>query len=248
MVDRKKRKPGLSEGELFLYGTHAVKAALDNEQRLIKRLVATKNAAARFLQTCERRNIGIEIVSVSEISRLVGGDAVHQGLALAVEALDGGDIYDIGDAQLIVVLDQVTDPHNVGAITRSAVALGASAIITTHRHAARETGLLAKTASGGVDMIQHIHVPNLAQALVKLDSFGFVTIGLDSEGEGNLTDMLFGEKIALVLGAEGTGLRRLTRERCAVLARLDMPGAIKSLNVSNAAVLSLYLASRHLGL
>jgi 23S rRNA (guanosine2251-2'-O)-methyltransferase len=144
------------------------------------------------------------------------------------------------------VLDQVTDPHNVGAILRSAVAFGADALITTGRHAPAETGVLAKSASGALENITMIEVSNLATAITDLRDMGFSCVGLDSEGTMPLEEGIRGDRIALVLGAEGKGLRRLTRERCDVVARLDMPGAIKSLNVSNAAVLSLYLAHRHL--
>lgn len=232
--------------DVILYGIHAVKAALSNPLRRIQHAFATRNAAENLREFFEKRNISVEVVEPDYISRLIAGDAVHQGIAIVANALESKDIYDVENARLVVVLDQVTDPHNVGAIIRSSVALGADAIITTHRNAPQESGLLAKTASGGLELINLVHVPNLAQALSKMNDFGYVTIGLDSAGPLDLAETFFGNKIALVLGAEGAGLRRLTRERCDVLARLDMPGPIKSLNVSNAAALSLYLAGRHL--
>jgi 23S rRNA (guanosine2251-2'-O)-methyltransferase len=144
------------------------------------------------------------------------------------------------------VLDQVTDPHNVGAIMRSAVAFGAGALITTARHSAHESGVLAKAASGALEHVDHIEVKNLAEALGELHDSGFQTIGLDSDGPAELEASFSGEKIALVLGAEGKGLRQRTRETVTTLARLDMPGAIRSLNVSNAAAVSLYAARRWL--
>ncbi len=150
------------------------------------------------------------------------------------------------DSPLLLVLDQVTDPHNVGAIIRSAVAFGAGAIITTSRHSPQESGVLAKAASGALELIPHIEVRNLAEAIEELHSLGFMTIGLDSEGPLEMEATLEGGRVALVLGAEGKGLRQKTRETVTALARLDMPGEIKSLNVSNAAAISLYAAERYL--
>ena len=147
---------------------------------------------------------------------------------------------------LILVLDQVTDPHNVGAVMRSAVAFNAGALITTNRHSPIESGVLAKAASGALELMPHIEVRNLSEALGVLQALGFLTIGLDSEGEIELEDSFEGKKVALVLGAEGKGMRQKTRETVSKLARISMPGAIKSLNVSNAAALSLYAAHRFL--
>ena len=155
---------------------------------------------------------------------------------------------DLKDARLVVVLDQVTDPHNVGAILRSAVAFAADAVVTTGRHAPAETGVLAKAASGALDGIALVEVQNLARALEELGRMGFTRIGLDSEAGAPIEEAMQGTRIALVLGAEGKGLRRLTRDNCDHLARLTMPGTIASLNVSNAAVLALYLARRAIGL
>ncbi len=146
----------------------------------------------------------------------------------------------------MLVLDQVTDPHNVGAIIRSAVAFGAGALITTSRHSPQESGVLAKAASGALELIPHIEVRNLAEAIEELHSLGFMTIGLDSEGPQEMELTLTGDRLAIVLGAEGKGLRQKTRETVTALARLDMPGEIKSLNVSNAAAISLYAAERYL--
>jgi 23S rRNA (guanosine2251-2'-O)-methyltransferase len=146
----------------------------------------------------------------------------------------------------VLVLDQITDPHNAGAIMRSAVAFGADALITTQRHSPHESGVLAKAASGALEHIDLVTVRNLASALEELSSKGFQTIGLDSDGEAELEKTIRGRRVALVLGAEGKGLRQKTRQAVSALARLDMPGAIRSLNVSNAAAISLYIAHRHL--
>lgn len=250
----------LNKDNIILYGLHAVSAALANRERHIGEVFVTQNSADRLAKALDGARVGARVgadanknidfteVPPDYITGLTGPNAVHQGVALVTKPLEPKEIYDIEHSRLIVVLDQLTDPHNVGAIIRSAVALGAGAILTTVRNSPLETGLLAKTASGGLELIDLVHVPNLAQALVHLKKSGFVAIGLDSEGDADFADAIFGDKIALVLGAEGSGLRRLTKERCDVLARLDMPGPIKSLNVSNAAALSLYLAARHLKL
>jgi 23S rRNA (guanosine2251-2'-O)-methyltransferase len=149
---------------------------------------------------------------------------------------------------MVLVLDQITDPHNVGAILRSAAAFSVKAIVTTARHSPEATGVLAKAASGALELIPLVTVQNLARALTGLNERGFMTVGLDSEGDENLSDLTLQQPLALVLGAEGKGLRQLTRETCGALARLDMPGEIKSLNVSNAAVLALYIGATKLGL
>ena len=236
----------LAADEVMIYGIHAIKAALANMDRRVIKILATRNAADRIRRESEARGLVPVIVEPEAISLITGPEAVHQGMLLIAKNLATMDLHDVMDKRFLVVLDQITDPHNVGAIIRSAVAMGADAIITTHRNAPRETGLLAKTASGGLDCISMVHVTNLAQALIKLRDFGFVTIGLDSEAPHDLANTLYGERLALVLGAEGSGLRRLARERCDTLARLDMPGTIKSLNVSNAAALSFFMAARHL--
>ncbi len=150
------------------------------------------------------------------------------------------------DSRMLLVLDQVTDPHNVGALMRSAVAFDAGAVITTMRHSPTESGVLAKSASGALELIPYIQITNLSDALEELHALGFQTIGLDSEGPEPLESTLAGDKVALVLGAEGKGLRQKTRSTCTALARLDMPGAIKSLNVSNAAAIAMYAARQHL--
>ena len=232
---------------VHLYGLHTVRAALDNPARRIVGLKATRNALMR-LEIAEdaRLPYPLEMVAPQEIDRLLGDDAVHQGVLLEAAPLSPRPLSALGDTGLIVILDQVTDPHNVGAIMRSAVAFGAGALITTQRHSPQESGVLAKSASGALELIDHIEVRNLAAAIEEIRAQGFTTIGLDSEGPEPIEAGLKGDRIALVLGAEGKGLRQKTRETVDVLTRLDMPGAIKSLNVSNASAIALYAARHYL--
>ena len=232
---------------LWIYGIHPVLAALANPRRRVLRILATPNALARLTAAGARLSVAAEETTPKLLDRLLGGEAVHQGLAVEVAPLPPIGLEALKDARLIVVLDQVTDPHNVGAVLRSSVAFAADAVVTTGRHAPAETGVLAKAASGALDAIPIVEVQNLARALEEIGRLGFTRIGLDSEAEAPIEDAISGERIALVLGAEGKGLRRLTRDICDHLARLTVPGAIASLNVSNAAVLALYLARRHLG-
>lgn len=231
-----------------LYGLHTVRAALDNPKRVIRRMLVTKNAAAKLeIADPDALPFPVEIVEPKVIDRETGSDAVHQGVMIEAEPLAALRLADLKDVPLVLVLDQVTDPHNVGAIMRSAVAFDAGALITTARQSPQESGVLAKAASGALEMMPHIEVRNLAEALEELERLGFQTIGLDSEGDEALEQTFAGRRIALVLGAEGKGLRMKTRSTVTRLARLDMPGAIKSLNVSNAAAIALYAAHRWLG-
>lgn len=232
---------------LRLYGLHTVRAALDNPARRKLRLLASRNALQR-LELAETAELGfpLELVEPRVIDKLVGADAVHQGALLEVEPLRTKPLNALGDANLVLVLDQVTDPHNVGAILRSAVAFGAAALITTGRHSPQESGVLAKAASGALEHIDHIEVRNLSEALKTLSDSGFQTIGLDSQGPAELEQTFTAGRVALVLGAEGKGLRQKTRDTVDALARLDLPGAIRSLNVSNAAAIALYAARAHL--
>ncbi|TLP48755.1 RNA methyltransferase [Cohaesibacter sp. CAU 1516] len=247
-ASRQKRRPQDDQARIF--GIHAVASAIANEERELIRLHATTNAQARLVD--EIRKIGgnparldglVETANPKDID-LLARDAVHQGAVLIAHPLPPLDISDIFNHQLVVVLDQITDPHNVGAIIRSCVALGAEAIVMTGRHSPEESGVLAKTASGGLDMISMVTVPNLARALDDLADNGFDVIGFDSE-ESQPFETIISEQddkrpMALVFGSEGKGLRRLSREKCTALARLDMPGPIKSLNVSNAVAMTLY--------
>jgi 23S rRNA (guanosine2251-2'-O)-methyltransferase len=236
-----------ADGTVRLYGLHTVRAALDNPRRRILRLLVTRNALARLgLKEPLDLPFPADIVEPREIDALLGSDAVHQGVAIEAAPLTPKPLAALGDERLVLVLDQVTDPHNVGAIMRSAVAFGAGALITTERHSPVESGVLAKSASGALEHIDHIHVRNLAEALAELSRAGFQTLGLDSEGPAELEKTFSGDRIALVLGAEGKGLRQKTRQTVTALARLELPGAIHSLNVSNAAAVALYAACLHL--
>jgi 23S rRNA (guanosine2251-2'-O)-methyltransferase len=222
--------------------------ALQNPQRQIRKLTLTENAARRLADENIDTRIAPEIVRPQDIDRLLSPDAVHQGLLAEADPLPSPDIETLAQEGMVLVLDQITDPHNVGAILRSAAAFAVKAIVTTARHSPEATGVLAKAASGALELVPIITVTNLARALTELNDIGFQTVGLDSEGSEDLSNVALRAPLALVLGAEGKGLRQLTRDTCSVVARLDMPGEIKSLNVSNAAVLSLYVGASRLGL
>lgn len=241
------KPPQLPTDTVWLYGIHTVKAAIDNPERKILKLRVTQNALGRLeLNDAQMLKLQIEIVSPQDLDKLTGPDAIHQGALLEARPLPVRKLDSLKDRPLLLVLDQVTDPHNVGAIMRSAVAFDAGAVITTERHSPTESGVMAKSASGALELIPYIQITNLADALEELKRLGFQTIGLDSEGPQPLEETFAADKIALVLGAEGKGLRQKTRATCDALARLDMPGAIKSLNVSNAAAISLYAARARL--
>ncbi len=235
---------GAPEGRVFLYGLHTVEVALANPRRVIHAIYVTRNALARLQERGVALPVEPQMVEPRWIDARVGEDAVHQGVLVETRPLEPVELTDLGRAKLVLALDQVTDPHNVGAIMRSAVALGADALLTPTRHSPQESGVLAKAASGAVDMLTHIEVVNLARALTTLRGEGFTVVGLDSEGPAPLEETAVGRRTVLVLGAEGKGLRPVTREACDHLARVDVPGPIKSLNVSNAAVLSLYVVGR----
>lgn len=241
------KPPALAPDQVYLYGLHTVRAALDNPERRNIKLSVTQNALTRLdVGDPQSLPIPVEIVSPQEIDRVLGPEAIHQGAMLETRPLPVRRLEALKDSPLLLVLDQVTDPHNVGAIMRSAVAFDAGAVITTMRHSPTESGVLAKSASGALELIPYIQITNLADALGELHDLGFFTIGLDSEGPAPLEGTFAGKRIALVLGSEGKGLRQKTRETVNALARLDMPGAIKSLNVSNAAAIAMYAARLHL--
>ena len=236
------------EGPVILYGWHTVAAALANPQRHIRKLLLTENAARRLADDHIEPRVTPEIVRPSLIDQRLGPDAVHQGLLAEADPLPSPDIDTLPQEGIVLVLDQITDPHNVGAILRSAAAFAVKAIVTTARHSPEATGVLAKSASGALELVPLVTVQNLARSLTELNDQGFLTVGLDSQGGENLGTIALRQPLALVLGAEGKGLRQLTRETCSAVARLDMPGDIKSLNVSNAAVLALYIGASRLGL
>jgi 23S rRNA (guanosine2251-2'-O)-methyltransferase len=243
-----RERDSAADGPAILYGWHTVTMALANPQRRIRKLTLTENAARRLAEENIATRVQPEIVRPQEIDRLLSPDAVHQGLLAEADPLPSPDIETLSPEGLVLVLDQITDPHNVGAILRSAAAFAVKAIVTTARHSPEATGVLAKAASGALELVPIVTVQNLARALTALNERGFQTVGLDSQGSEDLGAVALREPLALVLGAEGKGLRQLTRETCSVVVRLDMPGEIKSLNVSNAAVLALYVGASRLGL
>ena len=224
-------------------------AALANESRTCRRLLVTADALRAHpdiaMYLAERR-MSAETVERLAIDAVVAGGAVHQGIALAVEPLPEADIQDLVHAAarlepaVVVVLDQVTDPHNIGAVMRSAAAFGALGMVVTDRHAPGETGTLAKAASGALECVLLVRAVNLARALDELKTAGFWIAGLAGDAPITLAAAKLSGRIALVLGAEGEGMRRLTRERCDLLVRLPQTDAVESLNVSNAAAVALY--------
>ena len=238
--------PQSSEGGTVLYGWHTVVAALQNPARHIRRLLATENAARRLAQDAIAMPVEPELVRPETIARRLGPDAVHNGLLAEAEPLPAPDLDEITPTGVVLVLDQVTDPHNVGAILRSAAGFGVAALVTTARHSPQTTGVLAKSASGALELVPMVAVRNLAQGLERLRERGYLLVGLDSTGDVDLGAAALRTPLALVLGAEGKGLRQLTRSTCDLVARLDLPGPIKSLNVSNAAALALYIATKRL--
>jgi 23S rRNA (guanosine2251-2'-O)-methyltransferase len=242
-------RPGAAgaDGRIWLYGIHAAKAALANPRRKVHRVVATD----RTKELLPAR-LSTEILTPDAISRTLPQGAVHQGLALLCEPLPPLDLEDVLDSapagqRLVVVLDQVTDPHNEGAVLRSAAAFGATAVVVQDRHAPPESGVLAKAASGALDLVPRIAVVNIARELERLGRLGFWRIALTSDGDGTLANAATKGDIALVLGAEGAGLRRLVRENCDVSAYIPVAKEIGSLNVSNAAAIALYelIRARH---
>jgi 23S rRNA (guanosine2251-2'-O)-methyltransferase len=225
------------------WGRHAVAAALDNPERKVVRAWATREGAEAMQFP---RGVPVTLADVADLGRLVPGDAPHQGVVIEVEPLADqwlGDLLsEAAETATLLVLDQVTDPHNVGAILRSAAAFGALGIVTQDRHSPPEGGALAKAASGALERVPWVRVVNLARALEEMAEAGFWRIGLAGEAETELADALGPRRVALVLGAEGPGMRPNTREHCDALARLPISDAVESLNVSNAAAVALYAA------
>jgi len=227
-----------------LWGKHAVAAALDNPDRKVLRAWATREAADQMQFP---KDVALTLADVADLGRLVPSDAPHQGVVIEVEALDeiwlDGILKAAPDRAILLVLDQVTDPHNVGAILRSTAAFGAIGIVTQDRHSPPESGVVAKAASGALERVPWVRVVNLARALEEIGEAGFWRIGLAGDADGELREALGPSRVALVLGAEGPGLRHNTREHCDALARLPITDSIESLNVSNAAAIALYAAS-----
>jgi 23S rRNA (guanosine2251-2'-O)-methyltransferase len=239
-------RPHAADGPALLYGWHTVKAALENPRRRFRRLLATENAARRLADDGVKLPLTPELVRPDAIAARLPPDAVHQGLLAEADALESPPIEDLPAEGIVLALDQITDPHNVGAILRSAAAFGVNAVVMTARHSPEATGVLAKSASGALEHVPIAEVGNLARALEALEKRGFLLIGLDSSGTAEFAALPLASPLALVVGAEGKGLRRLTRTTCHHVARLDLPGAIKDLNVSNASALALYIATTRL--
>jgi len=239
-------RPPMPLDVTVLYGWHPVAEALRNPDRHHRRLMATENAMIRVREEIGAPPCPVELVRPGEIDRLLTPDAVHQGLYLECDPLEPPGLDSLGRDALVLVLDQITDPHNVGAMLRSAAAFGVDAVIVTVRHSPDATGVLAKSASGALEHVPIIPVRNLGDALLELGKAGFLRIGFDSEAEHPYEAIKLARPLALVMGAEGKGLRQRTLGLCDAVARLDMPGTIRSLNVSNATAIALYAATQRL--
>ena len=244
LMRRKARQAVKAENRPRFWGRHAVAAALANPERTIARIWATREAAAIFDLSSD---IPLTYADAADLGRLVPGDAPHQGIVAEVERLPEiwlGDLLENApERRPLLVLDQVTDPHNVGAILRSAAAFDALGIITQDRHAPPESGALAKAASGALETVPWVRVVNLSRALDEMAEAGFWRIGLAGEAEMTLSEALGPPRVALVLGAEGEGMRHNVALHCDALAKLPISDRIESLNVSNAAAIALYAAA-----
>ena len=242
---RPEASQGAANGAQWLYGLHAVQAALANPRRKLGRAVLTPRAAEALGSKLLSR-VRIETQDPASIDRLLPPGAVHQGAALEAWPLKSRDLDVIleqshpSGRRIVLVLDQLSDPHNVGAILRTAAAFGASAVIVQDRHAPPQSGALAKAASGALDLVPYIEVVNIARALDELSERGFWRIALAGDGEQSLAEAVPTGDVALVLGSEGSGIRRLVREHCEASAFIPISGKMESLNVSNAAAIALY--------
>ncbi len=239
---RKNKSIKKTGGGLKFWGRHAIEAALDNPRRMIKKISITREALAT-LEIPD--DIAVVISDVADLGRVIPRDAPHQGMVADVDPLPDiwlGDILDEPTDRPLLLLDQVTDPHNVGAILRSAAAFDAAAIITQDRHAPPESGVLAKSASGALEIVPWVRVVNLSRALDEIAEAGYWRIGMDGDASDELEGAMGSGKLALVMGAEGEGLRQNVAAHCDVLARLPMSSRMESLNVSNAAAIALYAA------
>ena len=242
-MSRRGHRPSKPQsGRPRFWGKHAVTAALANPERVVRKIWGTREALAALALPSD---MPIVFADAADLGRLVPGDAPHQGLVAEVDALEDvwlGDLLDQGqgDMRPLVVLDQVTDPHNVGAILRSAAAFDALGIVTQDRHAPPESGALAKAASGALEVVPWVRVVNLARAMEEMAEAGFWRIGLIGNTDLALKDALGDARVALVLGAEGEGMRHNTQVHCDQLAKLPIGPKVESLNVSNAAAIALY--------
>lgn len=250
VIEKEQARRGAEQATLWLFGLHAVRDALENPNRVKLRLVVTKNALDRLGEAVATSGLEPEISDPRKFAAPLDQGSVHQGAALEVRPLDWGSLEDVVQGGGVVLcLDRVTDPHNVGAILRSAEVFGARAVIAPARHAAPETGALAKTASGALERQPYLRVRNLSTMMEELRKLGFFLIGLDGTADVKLENALEQAPgpVALVLGAEGPGLREKTKETCDILAKINFVGEFGSLNVSNAAAISLYAAQSRKG-
>jgi 23S rRNA (guanosine2251-2'-O)-methyltransferase len=232
--------------DLWLYGLHTVRAALANPRRRCQRCLLTR-AAAENIDAKVLSGVRTEIVAPDQVSRVLPQGAVHQGVALACYPLAPGDLEDVAARpghKLVLILDQIADPQNVGAILRSAAAFDIAAVVVQERHAPPESGALAKAASGALDIVPYVAVVNIARALEQLGEHGFWRVALTGDAGQTLGDAIVPRDLALVLGSEGTGIRRLVRERCDDSATIPVSNRMESLNVSNAAAIALYECRR----
>ncbi|MGV6805226.1 MAG: 23S rRNA (guanosine(2251)-2'-O)-methyltransferase RlmB [Ruegeria sp.] len=251
VIEKEQARKATASETVWLFGLHAVRDALQNPNRTRLRLIVTRNAQDKLADAITMSGMQPELADARKFTAPIDPGSVHQGAALEVRPLEWGGIAEncIGrENPRVLLLDRVTDPHNVGAILRSAEVLGASAVIGTRHHSAPETGALAKTASGALERQPYLRVRNLADAIVELQGMGFLVLGLDGEAEQTIETALDGKRhlpVALVLGAEGPGLRQKTKETVDQLVKIDAAGGFGSLNVSNAAAIALYASQPH---
>ena len=250
VVEKEQARKVAGAETVWLFGLHAVRDALVNPAREKLRLIVTLNAQAKLQDAIDQAGLTPEMADPRRFPAPIDPGSVHQGAALEAKPLHWGSLAEncIGaEVPRVILLDRVTDPHNVGAILRSAEVLGASAVIGTRHHSAPETGALAKAASGAMERQPYLRMRNLADAITELQGMGYLVLGLDGEAEQTINSALEGrrtEPVALVLGAEGPGLRQKTKETVDLLVKIDAEGGFGSLNVSNAAAIALY-ASKH---
>lgn len=251
VIEKEQARKAAASETVWLFGLHAVRDALMNPKRQKLRLILTRNAQDKLADAIAESGMQAELVDPRKFNAPIDSGSVHQGAALEVKPLEWGGLAEncIGrENPRVLLLDRVTDPHNVGAILRSAEVLGASAVIGTRHHSAPETGALAKTASGALERQPYLRVRNLADAIVELQNMGFLVLGLDGEADQTIEAALDGKRdrpVALVLGAEGPGLRQKTKETVDMLVKIDAAGGFGSLNVSNAAAIALYASRPH---
>ncbi len=250
VIAKEQAKRAAAAETVWLFGLHAVRDALENNARTKLKLVVTRNALDKLADSVAKAGIEPVISDPRKFDAPLDPQSVHQGAALEVKPLDWGSLQDValGEGPMpprMVLLDRVTDPHNVGAILRSAEVFGARAVVAVQRHSAPETGALAKTASGALERQPYLRVRNLADSIIALQQMGYLVLGLDGEAKNTIEQALDGKRdraVALVMGAEGPGLRQKTLETCDHLVRIDASGGFGSLNVSNAAAVALYAA------